>query len=416
MLGLCSRIFQLWYPIWSSSNPSEVVETRNTVLLDGPITKFAMEKIRSGSKLKSGTSTGTISEVDSAFVFIASICDMQRQLTGHESDYAHLFCRAALPSQEGDNSSSFAAQRPAAFLTVLTGFPRLLTCIPTTERVQLFKTLFSSFFSGSSQANSVLLEFLGAIFSTSDLFTKDDLFTVVCEAMESSDASEPWLDILLQWPLKGLSRPQREKILDVLVSSTIKEVFNGRAKQQALDLIAELLELPNATAKISVAPAVLWDLAGVPCNSTELNALEDICQRLLGHIIDTKEQDRSKSYLEQLSVLVASFVSKQKDLGLPSTPGRVMLVKALFEASEARLTQEELSNLSHRSSSAIDSLVKRLWEVLSSSTEGELSGDTLDKARIAVQVYTGLPTSAFSPGGSSTEKCKPARDGFTRFS
>lgn len=413
MLGLCSRIYQLWYPIWSTSNSREEVEMRNAALLDGPVTKFAMERIRSSSKQKSGTSTGTTSEVDSAFLFIASICDMQRQLTGHEADYAHLFCRAALPSQGGDQSSSYASQRPAAFLTILTDSPKLLTCIPGTERVQLFKTLFSSFFSDRPRSSSVLFEFLHAVFATSDLPTKDDLFTVVCEAMEKSDALESWLDILLQWPLKGFSRPQREKILDVIVSSITKEMFNGQAKQQALELIAELLELPNATAKISVAPVVLWNLAGLPYNGTELNALENICQRLLGHILDTKEQDRSKSYLEQLSVLISSFVSKQKDLGLQSTPGRVLLVKALFEASEARLTQEELSNLPHRSSSTIDSLVKRLWEVLSSSTEGGLSGDSLDKARIAVQVYTGMPVSVLSSGGSATEKCKHARDGLT---
>ncbi|KAH0017386.1 hypothetical protein KCU78_g7556, partial [Aureobasidium melanogenum] len=404
ILGLCSRIYQLWYPIWSTSKSSEEVEMRNATILNGPITKFAMERIQSDSKPKSGASTGTVSEVDSAFVFITSTCDMQRQVTGHESDYAHLFCRAALPSADGEKSSSYAAQRSAAFLTVLTDFPRLLTCIPATERVQLFMTVLSSFFSHSSQSSSVLLEFLDAVFASSDLPTKDDLFTVVCEAMESSDASGSWLDMLLQWPLKGFSRSQREKILDVIVSSATKEMFNGQAKQQALDLTAELLELPNATAKISVSPTVLWDLAGVSYNSAELNALEDICQRLLGHIIDTKEQDRSKSYLEQLSGLVSNFVSKQKDLGLPSTPGRLLLVKALFEASEARLTQEELSNLSHRSSSTIDSLVKRLWEILSSSTDGELSGDAFDKARIAVQVYTGMPASILNSGGSSTEK------------
>lgn len=411
MLGLCSRIYQLWYPIWSTSNSREEVEIRNAALLDGPITKFAMERIQGSSKPQSETSTGTISEVDSAFVFIASICDMQRQLTGHESDYAHLFCRAALPSQGRRQSSSYASQRPTAFLTVLTDVPKLLSCIPAAERVQLFKTLFSSFFSNSPRSSSILLEFLDAVFATSDLPTKDDLFTVACEAVENSNTSELWLDILLQWPLKGFSRPQREKILDVIVSSATKEMFNGQAKQQALELIAELLELPNATAQISVAPVVLWNLAGLLCNSTELDALENIYQRLLGHIIDTKEQDRSKSYLEQLSVLISGFISKQKDLGLPSTPGRVLLVKALFEASEARLTQEELSSLPHRSSSTIDSLVKRLWEVLSSSMEGELSGQTLDKARIAVQVYTGMPASVLSSGGSSTEKCKHARDG-----
>ncbi|KAI4720315.1 hypothetical protein E4T48_03493 [Aureobasidium sp. EXF-10727] len=404
MIGLCSRIYQLWYPIWSTSKSSEEVQMRNSALLDGPITRFALAKIQSGSKLKSITSTGNVSEVDSAFVFIASICDMQRQLTGHESDYAHLFCRAALPSQDGDKSCSYASQRPAAFLTVVTGYPGLLACIPATERVQLFKDLFSSFFSESLRSNSVLLEFLDAVFAASDLSIKDDLFSVVCESIESSAASGSWLEILLQWPLKGFSRQQREKILDVLVSSVIEGKLKGQAKQQSLDLITVLLELPNATAKISVAPDVLWGLASVPYSSTEVNAFEDICRRLLGHIIDTKEQDRSKSYLEQLSTLVSDFVSKQKDLGLPATPGRVLLVVALLEASEARLTQEELSSLSHRSSSTIDSLVKRLWETLSSSTDDELIGENLDKARIAVQVYTGLPQSLLFSGGSSSEK------------
>jgi nucleolar pre-ribosomal-associated protein 2 len=406
MIGLSSRIYQLWYPIWSTSKSSEEVQTRNATLIDGPITQFALKKIQSGSKPKSGSSTGTISEVGSAFVFIASICDMQRQLTGHESDYAHLFCRAALPSKDGDKTNSFASQRPAAFLTILTGFPGLMACIPATERVQLFKDLFDSFFSDPSYSSSVLVEFLDAVFAASDLATKDDLFNVVCEAVESSATSGSWLDLLLHWPLKGFSRQQREKILDLTVSAVTQKTFDGQAKQQALDLIAALLELPNATARISVTPDVLWDLAGVSYDSTELDAFENICQRLLGHILDTKEQDRSKSYLEQLSGLASDFISKQKDLGLPSNPGRVLLVKALFEPFEARFTHDEMSSFPHCSSSTIDSLVKRLWEALSSSTDDELSGSNLDKARIAVQVYTGIPPSILASGGSSSEKCK----------
>ncbi|KAI5200739.1 hypothetical protein E4T39_05544 [Aureobasidium subglaciale] len=404
MIGLCSRIYQLWYPIWSTSKTSDEVQMRNATLLDGPVTQLALQRIQSGSKAKSGAAVGTISEVDSAFVFIASICDMQRRLAGHESDYAHLFCRAALPSKEGRKSSSYASQRPSAFLTVLTGFPELLTCIPTTERVQLFKDLFSSFFSDASSSSSVLLEFLDAVFATSDIPTKDDLFTVVCETTDNSAAPGSWLTILLQWPLKGFSRQQREKILDVTVLLVTHEKVNGKAKQQAIDLIAALLELPNATAKISVAPDVLWDLAGVTYDSTALSAFDVVCKRLLGHILDTKDQDRSRLYLEQLSVLVFDFVNKQKDLGLPSTPGRVWLTNTLLETCETRLTEKELSKLPHRNSSTIDSLVKRLWETLSSSTDGKLADSDVEKAQIAIELYIGIPSSILESGGSSTEK------------
>lgn len=402
MIGLCSRIYQLWYPIWSTTKSGEEVRTRNARVLGGPITHLALKKIQSGSKSKSGT----ILEVDSAFVFIASICDMQRKLIGHESDYAHLFCRAALPSKDGKKSSSYASQRPVAFLTIITGFPGLLTCIPATERGQLFKDLFDSFFSDHSYSKSVLFDFLDAVFAASDLATKDDLFNVVCEAIENSTTSKSWLDLLLQWPLKGFSRQQRENILDLTVSAVTQKNFDSQSKQQALDLIRALLELPNATAKISVAPGVLWDLAGISYNSTELDAFESVCQRLLGHILDTKEQDRSKSYLEQLSALASKFIGKHKDLGLPSNPGRVSLVKVLFESFEARYAHEDMSSFPHCSSSTIDSLLKRLWEILSSSTDDELSGSNLEKARVAVQVYTGIPESILASGGSSTEKCK----------
>ncbi|THZ09494.1 hypothetical protein D6C93_00022 [Aureobasidium pullulans] len=404
LLGLCSKIYQLWYPIWSTSHSDEEVQSRNATLLDGPVTQYALQKIQDGSNVKSSTSAGTVSEVDSAFVLVASICDMQRHLTGHESDYAHLFCRAALPSKDGDITHSYASQRPAAFLTVLTGFPELLSCIPTTERIQLFKDLFSSFFSHSSNSSTVLLEFLDSVFATSDLPTKDDLFNVVCEAVEGSAATESWLEILLQWPLKGFSRQQREKILDIVVASLTEKNDNGQAKQHGLDLVAGMLELPNATAKVSVTPTVLWNLAGVPYNSTELSAFESICKRLLGHVIDTKEQERSKLYLEQLSELMSNFVSKQKDLGLPSAPGRVLLVNALFEATEARLTQKELSSFPHRSPSTIDSLVKRLWDTLSSSTDAAFSEENSFKAKLAVELYIGIPASVLESGGSSTEK------------
>lgn len=103
---------------------------------------------------------------------------------------------------------------------------------------------------------------------------------------------------------------------------------------------------------------------------------------------------------------MSNFVSKQKDLGLPSAPGRVLLVNALFEATEARLTQKELSSFPHRSPSTIDSLVKRLWDTLSSSTDAASSEENSLKAKLAVELYIGIPASVLESGGSSTEKCE----------
>jgi nucleolar pre-ribosomal-associated protein 2 len=407
LLSLCSQIYHLWYPIWSTSHSSEEVQTRNTLLLEGPVTQYALTRLQKSFNKNIDIPAGNVTGVDSAFVFIASICDMQTRLTGHESDYARLFCRAVLPSEAGDKSRGYVSKRPTAFLITLTGFPELLTCIPTSERIKLFQDLFNSFFNESSVSSSVLNEFLDVVFAASDLSTKDDLFTVVCGSIESAGASGLWLQILLQWPLKAFSRQQREKILDIIVSSLSQEKFDGATKQQAMELIVGLLEVPNATAGISTRPATLVEIAGLPLTRVELSAFEDICKCLLRHILDTKEQDRSKSYLEQLSTLVSKFIVKQKDLSLPSAPGRVWLLNALFEVTETRLTEEELSSLPHRSSSTIDSFVKRLWEVLSSSTDDTSSNkDDQEKAQLAVEAFISVPASILQAGGSSTDKCK----------
>lgn len=408
LLTLCSRLYHLWYPIWSTSHSSEEIQARNPSFLSGSITNFALRKIQLGAEEDTASSTSGISEVDSAFVLIASTCDMQRRLTGHESDYALLFCRAALPSGEKNMSSSYAAQRPVAFMTVLTGFPELLSCIPTTERIRLFSALLVSLSSKASRHKSALVEFLSAVFAASDFPIKDDLFTAVSSAVGESNSLELWLEILLQWPLKGFSRQQREKILNAVVSSLLQITTLGQEKQQALELVAGLLEVPNATANISVDPALLWEISGLPYNQTELKAFEEVCKRLLKHILDTKEQDRSKSYLKQLSELVSEFISKQKDLALASAPGKVQLLTVLFETTEARLKEEELSSLPHRSSATIDAFVKRLWEVLSTCSEGALGGDgdNLNIARLAIESFNSVPTSILQVGSSSADKCK----------
>jgi len=97
-------------------------------------------------------------------------------------------------------------------------------------------------------------------------------------------------------------------------------------------LMARLMEAPNATSRLATDASALWELAGVVDQSDSdvdfegLCALEELVKLTLGHLIPTKDQDRSRKYLDRFHAQLSSSLAEGGDS--PDQVGTRCLVKA----------------------------------------------------------------------------------------
>ena len=96
--------------------------------------------------------------------------------------------------------------------------------------------------------------------------------------------------------------------------------------------MARLMEAPNATSKVATDASALWELAQVfhqPGSELDIQCLyafEELVKLTLGHLISTKDQDRSRNYLESFHARLTEFLAQE---GISShQPGTRYLVKA----------------------------------------------------------------------------------------
>lgn len=97
-------------------------------------------------------------------------------------------------------------------------------------------------------------------------------------------------------------------------------------------LMARLMEFPNATSRLATDAAALWDLAdnldqhGSEPGVEASYAFEELVKLTLGHLISTKEQDRSRKYLKKFHSRLSVALTEG---GIsPDQPGTRILVKA----------------------------------------------------------------------------------------
>ena len=75
--------------------------------------------------------------------------------------------------------------------------------------------------------------------------------------------------------------------------------------------MARLMEFPNATSRLATDASALWKLAyvlhkgGSGVDGECLFAFEELVKLTLGHLINTKEQDRSRKYLKKYHALLS---------------------------------------------------------------------------------------------------------------
>lgn len=150
-----------------------------------------------------------------------------------------------------------------------------------------------------------------------------------------SDAPGKSLDVspdlpircLVGLPLSVLRRPNREMLLDDLLKHCLRSDRHSFHSSLRLwvALMARLMEFPNATSRLATDAAALWELA----DSLDVGAsyaFEELVKLTLGHLISTKEQDRSRKYLKKFHSRLSVSVT-EGGISLEQ-PGTQYLVKA----------------------------------------------------------------------------------------
>lgn len=410
LLALVSRLYLLCFPVWSTTSSQEAIDDQLDAILESSGVKCSLAAI-DGMPKKAAAYPPIV--VDAAFRLIATVSDLLRRFPIRQDSVKALLSKIAF-SQVGEKivtSTGSAIPRPVAFFSSIAEFPRLLEYLPQPAREAVFQNLLRFASEDVAENNATTEVSVDAVVATANHAVRDDLFSAISQSLNSQTSSEAERSaarkLLLLWSSKGLARQQREKILDLGVDAVLHP--NAKDMHHRLALIVNLLELPNATAKIATDPGLVWQLASNfsarEKESSTLDLFEEICNSLFKHIVDTKEQERSAAFLASLSKSLATFMAAKEPV--EKSEGKLRLLSAYIAATETRL-DSKLSELDHRSSSVVDAFIKYLYNTLSSSIE---SLDAPLESRLngiatVVRVFVTLPGAFQFSGGASTSKCK----------
>jgi nucleolar pre-ribosomal-associated protein 2 len=133
----------------------------------------------------------------------------------------------------------------------------------------------------------------------------------------------------------ALSREKREAILDRL--STLTSASPHLV--ELLSLMVQLMEVPNASAKISIDGAVVFDIAaqvqkqGLP-SPTLLRQLQSLCQKVLGHIIPNQSQAQSRAFLGEYQKKLNALTEGKKKV---SSASLAILRATVLEQKDSQL-------------------------------------------------------------------------------
>lgn len=402
LLALLSRLYILWFPAWSTTHSYEEIDTHLDTLLASQAVETSMVAIE---EVPTAT-TAQLRVADAAFAFIAAICDLMRRVPGQNDNVKALFSGASSSQDEG--VAFFAVTRPMAFFTTITQFPCLLEHLPQVTRQAAFERLLV-FATQDTTTHQVLTKtcFDSVVASTSHA-VRDDLFSTLISRHDVPVEAYAARSLLSRWSSQGLARQQREKILDLSTDGLLHQELRAATLEPQLSLMINLMDIPNATAKISTDSSTILSLASALSTLEYSAKIADIfgemCALLFNHIVDTKEQTRSNAFLTSLSKSLAEFMTSKQPL--QSSAPKLRLLTSFMSATEARMEKEALSEFPHRSPDAVDSIVKKLYQTLSSSIDEEDISEASRRNGVAivVQAYISMPSSFLSNGGSSSSK------------
>ncbi|KAF1921334.1 Urb2/Npa2 family-domain-containing protein [Ampelomyces quisqualis] len=144
------------------------------------------------------------------------------------------------------------------------------------------------------------------------------------------------LQSLLNVQPSELSRERREAILDQL--STLLTT-NPVIDIESLAAMVQLMEVPNASAKISTDGAVIFDIAAQlqkrqSMSRSVLQQLQLLCQKTLAHIIPYQSQAQSRAFLGEFQKKLNTLTQGNKKI---SATGLAILRAIILEQKDSQL-------------------------------------------------------------------------------
>lgn len=421
-LLLLSQLYELWHPRWSATQTQPEMQRKATVTFSGNAVRHALQTVNSDDSSKSA-----LHAADVAFVFICTICDMHRRVDArppeNDKTIAAVMRKAALGLRTPaiKSSKTYVTRRPGQFMAAMIRFPSLIEHVCGGESgSEVLREIIDPKSPLPSSLLTVLHGFINVIASSDYEHAKSDLFEEILKRLARLTADqhnpESAVDILLSCPIRSLSRQQRESSLNSIVDVILQSgtSLSSVVLEECLSLIVNLMESPNATAKIATNPSIVMAMAesllkNSAMSDSNLRLFHELCTSLLRHILDTADQERSKAFIGGLSGLAAAFMNEQKEKSIQLCTGRITLLMVFFRSTEARLTTDMLTSLPHRSLSAVDSYIRRLYTQLSTCTDPHTSvldeDSSAGSATVVTDAFVNFPATLLTCGGSSSTKC-----------
>lgn len=395
--ALMTKAFEFWFPTWTfERSDASVIAERCSWL----ISRFALQAVLSIAKAmrseKEATATPT-GDASDAECFVAGLC--HRVSAYKESlepeirnDLAEIL--DSLFQQLDPNHSQAISLCPDLMLLIQNSQTRrdfLTRCITAAaattsdddhSSASLMTGLRSLVAAGVISVRTEVVEDVVRV--AADLLggMQEHYDEDIGQALNRKESVA--IDLLSQIPVTCLTRAQRENILDTL--STTKGINNypqQETLQSRLALMMKLMEMPNATSKLSTDNTAIWRMAlGVsaveyvntgidaPPQTEELKTialLEELARLIVKHLLTTQDQERSQSTLLDLSTdvkVVLEFVCNSGKIRDKVTA--LAMSSTILQELEGGAKQALKQQLPHRNAQKMKELCSML---LSATTE-----------------------------------------------
>ncbi|KAJ4355601.1 uncharacterized protein N0V89_003621 [Didymosphaeria variabile] len=180
-----------------------------------------------------------------------------------------------------------------------------------------------------------LIETLSAsIFKQGNAVVEASFVSVLMNVLDQTDENlrTTSMDALLHISPTSLSREQREAVLDKLLGLLTTA---PTAAAPILNIMINLMQVPNATAKVSADGKALFDIAKA-LHEAELELLpttqllQDLVQMTLGHLTPNKDQAQNKVFFTQFGDQIASALKESTTC----SPARLAVLSGALLATQ----------------------------------------------------------------------------------